>query len=152
MIYITVICNRLKSPIDLTWDRKQGWALVNCTKRGDNTINLVTWCKINMRVCPIMPLLCPCAFSMFSQTWSVGRLVVFYVPSTARSYRDGTPFAVPCEGCEATFLHLSHPESNPGRLLQREIMYIKIYICYKILKYDIDQKYLVLSWLYNIIV
>ena len=24
------------------------------------------------------------------------------------------PFAVPCEGCEARFLHRSHRESNPG--------------------------------------
>ena len=28
-------------------------------------------------------------------------LFVFYVPSTARSFRDGTPFTVPCEGREA---------------------------------------------------
>ena len=28
----------------------------------------------------------------------VGWLVVFYVPSTAMSFRDGTPFTVPCEG------------------------------------------------------
>ena len=27
MIKITVICNSLKSPIDLTWDRKRGRAL-----------------------------------------------------------------------------------------------------------------------------
>ena len=37
-------------------------------------------------------------------------LVVFYVPSTARSFRDGTtpppPFTVPCEGREAQFLHI----------------------------------------------
>ena len=42
-------------------------------------------------------------------------LVVFYVPSTARSFRDGTPiycpFSVPCEGREARFPH----ESNPDR-------------------------------------
>ena len=25
-------------------------------------------------------------------------LFVFYVPSTARSFRDGTPFTVACEG------------------------------------------------------
>ena len=31
----------------------------------------------------------------------VGGLVVFSVPSTARSFRDGTPFTVPCEGREA---------------------------------------------------
>ena len=34
----------------------------------------------------------------------VGWLVVFNVPSTARSFRDGTPpppFTVPCEGREA---------------------------------------------------
>ena len=34
----------------------------------------------------------------------VGWLVLFYVPSTARSFRDGTPFTVPCEGREARFL------------------------------------------------
>ena len=28
----------------------------------------------------------------------VGWLVMFYVSSTARSFRDGTPFTVPCEG------------------------------------------------------
>ena len=28
-------------------------------------------------------------------------LVVFNIPSTARSFRDGTPFTVPCEGREA---------------------------------------------------
>ena len=27
MIYISVICDRLKSTIDLTWDRKKGRAL-----------------------------------------------------------------------------------------------------------------------------
>ena len=27
MILIAVVCNRLKSPIDLTWDRKRGRAL-----------------------------------------------------------------------------------------------------------------------------
>ena len=31
---------------------------------------------------------------------SVGWLVVFYVPSTARSFREGIP-SVPCEGCGA---------------------------------------------------
>ena len=41
-------------------------------------------------------------------------LVVFYVPSTARSFRDRAPFTVPCEGCKARFLHHSHRESNPG--------------------------------------
>ena len=35
--------------------------------------------------------------------WLVGWLVVFYVP-----------FTIPCEGCEARFLHRSHRESNPG--------------------------------------
>ena len=38
------------------------------------------------------------------------QLVVFYVPLTARSFRDGTPFTVPCEGHEAQFLHRSHRE------------------------------------------
>ena len=27
------------------------------------------------------------------------------------------PFTVPCEGCEARFLHCPHRESNPGSLL-----------------------------------
>ena len=31
----------------------------------------------------------------------VGWLIVFNVPLTARSFRDGTPFTVPCEGREA---------------------------------------------------
>ena len=46
--------------------------------------------------------------------WLVSWLVVFYVPSRARSFMDGTPFTVPCEGREAGFLHRSHRESNPG--------------------------------------
>ena len=45
--------------------------------------------------------------------WSV---VVFYVPSTAGSFRDGSPFTIPCKGCEAQFLHRSHRESNPWPL------------------------------------
>ena len=28
-------------------------------------------------------------------------MFVFYVPSTARSFRDGTPFTVSCKGLEA---------------------------------------------------
>ena len=40
-------------------------------------------------------------------------MVVCNVPSTARSFRDGPPFTVPCEGSETRFLH-SHRESNPG--------------------------------------
>ena len=32
------------------------------------------------------------------------RLVVFYLESTARSFREGTPFTVPCKGREAQFL------------------------------------------------
>ena len=43
----------------------------------------------------------------------VGCLVVFYAPSTARSFRDGTPIYCPCEGRESRFLHRSHRESNP---------------------------------------
>ena len=39
--------------------------------------------------------------------WLVGWLVVLNVPSTARSFRDGAPVAVPCEGREARFLHVS---------------------------------------------
>ena len=41
-------------------------------------------------------------------------MVVFYIPLTARSFRDGTPFTVPCEGREPRFLHRSRRESNPG--------------------------------------
>ena len=41
-------------------------------------------------------------------------LVVFYVPWTARSFRDGTAIlTVPCELRKAWFLHRSQPESNP---------------------------------------
>ena len=43
-----------------------------------------------------------------------GWLVVFYVPSTARSFRDGTPINCPLKGREARFLHRSYMESNPG--------------------------------------
>ena len=44
-------------------------------------------------------------------------LVVFYVPSTTRSFRDDSPInTVPCEGLEARFLHRPHLESNPGSL------------------------------------
>ena len=38
----------------------------------------------------------------------VGWLVVFNIPFTTRSFRDGTPFTVPCEGREARFLHRTH--------------------------------------------
>ena len=44
---------------------------------------------------------------------SVGWLVVFYVPPTARSFRYGAPITVPCKGREARFLHRSHRESYP---------------------------------------
>ena len=49
--------------------------------------------------------------------FSVGWLVVFYVSSTVRSFRDSTPFIVPCEGCDAPILHCSHREWNPGSSL-----------------------------------
>ena len=39
---------------------------------------------------------------------------MFYIRLTARSFRDGTPFTVPCGGREARFLHRSHRELNPG--------------------------------------
>ena len=45
---------------------------------------------------------------------SLSLLFVFYVPSTVRSFRDGTPFTVLCEGREARFLHSSDRESNSG--------------------------------------
>ena len=54
-----------------------------------------------------------CVFSD-KRTYKMDWLVVFYVPSTARSFRDGTPFTVPCEGHEARFLHRSRWGSNPG--------------------------------------
>ena len=38
---------------------------------------------------------------MYIYGWLVGWLVVFNVPSTSRSFRDGTLFTVPCEGREA---------------------------------------------------
>ena len=41
-------------------------------------------------------------------------LFVFNVPSTARSFRDGTPFTAPCVGRKARQIHCSHRESNPG--------------------------------------
>ena len=44
----------------------------------------------------------------------VGWLVVFNVPSTSRSFRDGIP--IYCEGREARFLHHPHWESNPRSL------------------------------------
>ena len=40
-------------------------------------------------------------------------LFVFYVPSPARSFRNGTPYTVPCKGREAQFLHRFYWESNP---------------------------------------
>ena len=43
----------------------------------------------------------------------VGWLVVFNAPSTVRSFRDGTPFTVPCEGREARFLNRTHQGTNP---------------------------------------
>ena len=49
-------------------------------------------------------------------TGRVGWLVVFRVPSTARSFKDGTPIYAPCEGREARFIYRSHRESNPGSL------------------------------------
>ena len=41
-------------------------------------------------------------------------LFVFNVPSTTRSFRDGTPLTVPCEGREARWIHRPDRESNPG--------------------------------------
>ena len=43
-------------------------------------------------------------------------LVVFYILSTERSFRDSSPFTGPCKGREARFLHCPHRESNPGRV------------------------------------
>ena len=40
---------------------------------------------------------CVCVCVYVCVSW----FVVFNVPSTARSFRDGTPFTVPCEGREA---------------------------------------------------
>ena len=68
-------------------------------------------------------VLYPGPWLLWSAIWSSipikhynGWLVVFNVPSTARSFKDGTPFTVSCEGREARFLHRSHRESNPGPL------------------------------------
>ena len=47
MIQITVICERIDHPIDLTWDRKQGRAL---SVLSENSTNLVTSRKINTRL------------------------------------------------------------------------------------------------------
>ena len=35
-----------------------------------------------------------------------GCLVVFSVPSTARSFRDGTPFTVPCATCIYIYIYI----------------------------------------------
>ena len=45
-------------------------------------------------------------FYFLTYGWLLGWLVVFNVPSTARSFRDGTPFTVPCKGLEARKIHL----------------------------------------------
>ena len=56
-----------------------------------------------------------CIITRVDTFWGIcGWLVVFNVPSTVRSFRDGTPFTVPCEGCEARFLHRTNRESNLG--------------------------------------
>ena len=49
-----------------------------------------------------------------NNTFLICWLVVSYVPSTTKSFRDATPFTVPYKGGEARFLHRSHWESNPG--------------------------------------
>ena len=49
MIEIAVICNRQKSTIDLTWDRKTRLSSY-CSKRGNNAVNLVTSRKTNARL------------------------------------------------------------------------------------------------------
>ena len=51
-------------------------------------------------------------------------LVVFNVPLTARSFRDGTPIYCPLhEGREARFLYCSHRESIPGSLCGSPLHY-----------------------------
>ena len=61
-------------------------------------------------------VLWPCPRLKVNQT-IFGWWVVFYIPSTARTFRGGTPFTrtVPCKGREAWSLHHSHWELNPGR-------------------------------------
>ena len=43
------MCNSLKSPIDLTWDRKLGWVLT-VPSEPNNGVNLVMSRKINTRL------------------------------------------------------------------------------------------------------
>ena len=50
-------------------------------------------------------------------------LFVFYIPSTGRSFRDGTPFTVPCKGREAQLIHRTHRESNRGPLRGSPLLY-----------------------------
>ena len=38
---------------------------------------------------------------------------LFYIPSTARSFRDSPPFTVPCEGCEAQFFPTVPSRGSP---------------------------------------
>ena len=40
-------------------------------------------------------------------------LVVFYIPSTERSFRDGIPIYCPLRRTQNSFLHHSHQELNP---------------------------------------
>ena len=54
-----------------------------------------------------------CKKYVFFEKWFVCWLVVFYVPSTARSFRDGAPIYCPLRR-EALFLYRSYQESNPG--------------------------------------
>ena len=55
-------------------------------------------------------------FQLFFDTapLTFGFWFVFYVPSTAMSFRDGTPIYCPLRRRWSSFLHRSHRESNPG--------------------------------------
>ena len=56
MILSTVICNRLKSHIDLTRDQKTRLS-TSCTKQCENPANLVMSCEINTTLaCLIVPI------------------------------------------------------------------------------------------------
>ena len=66
-----------------------------------------------------------------------GWLVVFSVPSTARSFINSTPFTVACKESWAWFLHCSHLGLNPGAIallhyttvVPQGLNDIVIYIC-----------------------
>ena len=52
--------------------------------------------------------------------WLVGWLVVFHVPSTALSFRDGIPFTVPCEGWAVAWKSITLPLSHASSYIWRK--------------------------------